>query len=63
MTIFAAHFKQHFKSTTARMDLRGCMPLKLERQINQIVEMKTFTKPNCDLCMYEVMFNDPQKAT
>ena len=48
---FATHFEQHFKSTTSRTDLRKCLTFKLVNQLNQIVAMKTFMTPNCNLCM------------
>ena len=50
---FAAHFVQHFNNTTSRTDLRKCMTFKLLKQINLIGAMKTFMKPNCNLCMQE----------
>ena len=43
---FAAHFKQCFKDATSRTDLRKYMTFKLVKQLNPIVAMKTFTKPN-----------------
>ena len=48
---FYAHFEQHFKSTTSRTDLRKCTKFKVVNQLNQIDEMKTFTKTNYNLCM------------
>ena len=50
---FAAHFEQHFNTTTSRTDLRKYMTFKLVKQLSPIGEMKTFTKPNCNLCMEE----------
>ena len=50
---FAAHFEQHFNSTTSRTDLLKCMLFKVVKQLNLIGAMKTFTKPNCSLCMEE----------
>ena len=50
---FAAHFVQHFNSTTARTELRKCMTFKVLKQLNPIGAMKTFTKPNCNLCIQE----------
>ena len=50
---FAAHFVQHFNNTTARTDLRKCMTFEVLKQLNPIGAMKTFTKPNCNLCMQE----------
>ena len=50
---FAAHFKQHFNTTTSRTDLHKYMTFKVVNQLNPIVSMKTFTKPNCNLCIEE----------
>ena len=50
---FAAHFVKHFNNTTSRADLRKFMTFELINQINPIGVMKTFTKPNCNLCMQE----------
>ena len=50
---FASHFKQHFNTTTSRTDLRKYMTSKVVKQLNYIGAMKTFTKPNCNLCMEE----------
>ena len=50
---FAAHFEQHFNTTTSRTDLRKYMPCKVVKQLNPIGATKTFTKPNCNLCMEE----------
>ena len=50
---FAAHFKEHFNTTTSRTDIRKYMTFKVVKQINLIGAMKTFTKPNCNLCMEE----------
>ena len=50
---FAVHFEQHFKYTASRTDLRKCMAFNLVNQLNPIGAMKTFTKPNCNLCMDE----------
>ena len=50
---FAAHFVQHFNSTTSRTELRKCMTFKVTKQLNPIGSMKTFTKPNFNLCMQE----------
>ena len=33
---FAAHFKQHFNSTTSRIDLGKYIPFKLVKQLNPI---------------------------
>ena len=48
---FAAHFEQHFNTTTSRTDLCKYMTFKVVKQLNTIGEMKKFTKPNCNLCM------------
>ena len=50
---FDAHFKQHINGTTSRTDLRKYITFKVVKQLNQIGTMKTWTKPNCNLCMYE----------
>ena len=50
---FAAHFEQHFNTTMSRTDLRKHMTFKVVKQLSPIGAMKTFTKPNCNLCMEE----------
>ena len=50
---FAAHFVQHFNSTSSRTELRKFMTFKVLKQLNPIGAMETFTKPNCNLCMQE----------
>ena len=50
---FATHFVQHFNTTMSRTDLRKCMTFKVIKQLNPIGAMKTFTKPNYNLCMQE----------
>ena len=50
---FSAHFVQHFNNTTSRTDLRKCMTFKVIKQLNHIGAIRTFTKPNCNLCMQE----------
>ena len=50
---FAAHFEQHFNYTTPGTYLRKNMRFELVKQLNPIGAMKTFTKPNCNLCMEE----------
>ena len=50
---FAAHSEQHFNTTTSHTDLRKYMMLKVVKQINPIGAMKTFTKPNWNLCIQE----------
>ena len=52
---FAAHFEQHFNSTTSRTDLRKYMKFKVVKQISLIGAMKKFTKPYCNLCMDECL--------
>ena len=51
----AAHFLQHFNTTTARTDIRNYITFKVLKQVNPIGAMKTFTKPNCNLCMQECL--------
>ena len=46
MTHSLAHFKQHFKSTTLRTDVRNC---------TLIGAMKLFTKPNHNLYIEELL--------
>ena len=48
---FAAHSEQHFNTTTSRTDLRKYMKFKVVKQLSPVGAMKTFTKPNCNLCM------------
>ena len=50
---FASHFVQHFNNTTSRTELRKCMTFKVFKQLNLIGAIKTFTKPDCNLCMQE----------
>ena len=52
---FATHFEQHFNSTMSHTDLRMCMDFKVVNQINTIGATKTFTKPNCNLWMEELL--------
>ena len=47
---FAAHYEQHFKSTTSCTDLNIYMEFKEVKQINPIGLMKIFTKPDCNIC-------------
>ena len=35
------------------MDIHKCIKLKVVKHFNPIVEMKSFTKPNYNLCMVE----------
>ena len=50
---FAAHFEQHFNTTTSSTDLCKYMTFKVVKQLSRIDAMKKFTKPNCNLCMEE----------
>ena len=50
---FASHFKHHFNTTTSRTDLRKYTKFKVVKQINPIGVIKTFTKPNGNICMQE----------
>ena len=50
---FSAHFKQHFNTTTLHTDIIKYMTFKVVKQLNQIGTMKTFTRPNYNLCMEE----------
>ena len=50
---FAAHFEQHFNTTTSRTDIREYMTFKVVKKLYPIGTMKEFTKPNCNLCMQE----------
>ena len=51
--LISAHYKQHFKYIMSCTELRNFTTLKLFRQINKIGSMKSFVKPNCNLCMEE----------
>ena len=51
--LFAAYFEQHINTTTSRIDLRKYMTFKVVNQLSPIGATKTFTKPNCNLCMEE----------
>ena len=50
---FAAHSEYHFNYTMSRIDLRKYMTSKVVKQLNLIGAMKTFTIPNCNLCIEE----------
>ena len=52
---FADHFEQHFNATKTRTYLCKVMAFKVLKQINPIGAMKTFTEPNCNLCMEECL--------
>ena len=54
---FAVHFVQHFNNFMSHTELRKCMTFKVITQLNPIGVMKTFTKPNCNLCMQEHLTN------
>ena len=51
----AAHFVQHFNNTMSRTDIRKCMTFKVIKQLNTIGAMKTFTKPNFNLCIQKIL--------
>ena len=55
LDLFTSHFVQNFKSTTPRTELRKCMTFKVIKQLNPIGAMRTFMKPNCNLCMQECL--------
>ena len=44
---FTAHYEQHFKSTKSRNDINTRMVFQVVKQINHIVVMRSFMKPNC----------------
>ena len=50
---FAAHFEQNFNTTTSHTYIRKYMTFKVVKHPNLIGAMKTFTKPNWNLCMEE----------
>ena len=50
---FTAHFFQHLNTTTPHTNLLKYMRFKVVKQLNPIGAMKTFTKPNCNICMQE----------
>ena len=50
---FAAYLVQHFNNTTLRMYLRKFVTFTSIKEINLIGAMKTFTKPNRNLCIQE----------
>ena len=52
---FAAHSEQHFNSTTPCTDLRKYTAFKVVNKLNPIGAMKKVTKPNCNLCMEELL--------
>ena len=50
-----AHFKQYFNTTKVCTYIHKHMTIKVVKELNPIVAMKTFTKPNCNLCMEECL--------
>ena len=48
---FATHFEQHSDATTSLADLHNYMTFKVVNHLKPIGEIKTFTKPNFNLCM------------
>ena len=52
---FDAHSEQQFNGTTSRTDIRKYTTFKVVKQLNPIGAMKTFTKPNCNICMKECL--------
>ena len=50
---FAAHFEQHFDTTSSRTDLRKYTTHKVVKQLNLTGTMQTFTMHICNLCMQE----------
>ena len=50
---FSAYFKHNFKSTTSCTYLRKCMDFNVVNHLNPIGAMKSFRKPNCNICMEE----------
>ena len=44
---------QHFSYTMSNTDQYKCMLFKAVKQLNMIVAMKTFKKPNCNSYMEE----------
>ena len=49
----AAHSKQHFNTTMSHIDIRKYMTFKVLKQLNPIVPINLFMKPNCNLCLEE----------
>ena len=50
---FAAHLKHPFNTTTSLTDVSKYMTFKVLNQLNTIGAMKTFTKPNRNVCIQE----------
>ena len=51
----AAHLKLHHNSTTSNTYLHSYMTLKVLDQLKPIGAKKIFTKPNCNLCIEELL--------
>ena len=47
--------EDQFNSTKSRTDLHKYMTFEVVKQLNPIGKMKTFTKPNCNVCMEECL--------
>ena len=52
---FSAHFVQHFITTTSRTGLRKYMTFKVVKHLKPIGAIETFTKPDCNLCLQELL--------
>ena len=50
---FASPFVQYFNNTKSRTYICKYMTFKVIKQLNPIDAMKTYTKPNCNICMQE----------
>ena len=48
---FSDYLELHFNTTMSRTDLCKYMTFKVVNQLNPIGAMKTFTKPNYNICM------------
>ena len=51
----SAHLKLHHNSTTSNTYLHSYMTLKVLDQLKPIGAKKIFTKPNCNLCIEELL--------
>ena len=49
--LFTAQYEQLSNHTASHTYLHVCIKLKVLKHTNTIGKMKTFTKPNCSLCM------------
>ena len=49
----AAQYGQHHKYGIPRMDLRKCITFKVVKKFNPIGSLKSFMKPNFNLCIEE----------